>query len=186
MDTQSRFNPADTSDCGIGEKVEHAKETAHTLGAHFKELQEYIAHYWTAKADAMKLGVRNAILYAVLGILGLFAAIAFAATAVVLLCIGLAHGLGVLFGERYWLGDIVLAVVFLGAMAIGIRIAVDKVTKTSKATTVGKYEQRERAQRQHFGHDVHERAKSVDGNVNIPGGAAAAKATAANASSTES
>jgi hypothetical protein len=194
METRSRFNDGGgCSDGGIGEKVEEAKEKVRTMGMQLKELQEYVGHYLAAKSDALKLSVRNVVLYAALGILGLFAAIAFAATAVVLLCIGIAHGLGVLFGERYWLGDIVLAVVFLGAMALGVKIAIDKVMKTSKATTVGKYEQRERAQRQQFGHDVHERAKQAgpaSGNQSAGGNAggaeAAAKATAANASGGES
>ncbi len=185
METKSRINDTDTSDGGIGEKVEHAKETARTLGTHFKELAEYISHYWTAKADAMKLSVRNAILYAALGIIGLFAVIAFAATTIVLLCVGLAHGLGVLIGERYWLGDIVLAVAFLGAMAIGIRIAVDKVTKTSKSATVGKYEQRERAQRKAV-RPRRPRTREIRQRQHRRPQPAATKPTAAHASSTES
>src|SRR5204863_5692107 len=67
------------------------------------ELGEYVSYYFAAKSDAFKLSLKNAVVYAALGVVGLIAAGALLVTAVVLLCTGIAGGLGRLFGERYWL-----------------------------------------------------------------------------------
>jgi hypothetical protein len=127
--------------------------------ARFGEVREYAAYYVKARVDALKLSLRNLILMVALGIIGAFAGGALVVMAVVLLCIGIAHGLGELFGGRLWLGDLVTAILLLGAIGATVYIAVTRVTKTSKERVVKAYEQRKRQQRADHGVDVHERAE---------------------------
>jgi hypothetical protein len=130
------------------------------LRTRFAELGEYVSFYLAAKADALKVTIRNAGVLAVLGVLGLLAGSAFVITAVVLLERGIAGGLGALFGGRLWLGEIVASVLFLGLLAGAVWFGMKKLTATSRQKTVTKYESRLQQQRAKFGTDVHERGES--------------------------
>ena len=65
-----------------------------------RELRDYAAYYVSAKLDKLKLTARKAIIFAVLGIVGLFVAVTLVIMSVVLLCLGIAGGLGALLGTR--------------------------------------------------------------------------------------
>jgi len=124
-----------------------------------QELSEYAGYLLSAKIDGIKLAVRNAGIYAALGIVGAMAGGAFVVTIVVLLLRGIAGGLGALFGGRLWLGELVTSVVFLALLGVGAWIVMDRLTKASRERTVKKYASRQQQQRARFGTDVAKRAE---------------------------
>jgi hypothetical protein len=135
------------------------------------ELKEYIGYYLGAKMDSTKASIRNVGLYAGLGVVGLLVGGAILATAGVLLVMGIAQGLGVLFGYRMWLGNLVTGLLILGLLGVGVWIMMSKVRNSWRNATWKKYEDRKREQRQKYGHDVHERAaeQSAATGQRLPG-----------------
>src|SRR4030095_8136067 len=105
--TSARLDP-DAQDGRGEERPPTPSELFSRLSALVAELKEYVAVYLSARIDGYKSAGRNLGVYAGMGIIGLAAAGAFVMTAVVLLLLGIAGGLGVLLrnaaGEpRYWL-----------------------------------------------------------------------------------
>jgi hypothetical protein len=131
------------------------------LGRDVNELKEYASHYLSAKVDGVKRTVRNIALYAALGVVGLIAGGAIVATAAGLLIVGLAEALGVLFGGRFWLGDLVAGILVLGLIGVGAWLMLKKLTGTWRSATILKYERRKQSQRERFGHDAADRAKEA-------------------------
>src|SRR5436190_1352266 len=80
-----------------GAPAEAMKDLRKRLG----EIGEYASYYLAAKSDAFKLSMKNAAVYAALVVVGLIASVALVVTAVVLMCTGIAGGLGALFGGHY-------------------------------------------------------------------------------------
>jgi hypothetical protein len=138
--------------------AESPGEALHVAMARLAELREYAAYFIAAKMDGIKIGLRNAGIYAALGVLGAIAGASFIVVAATLLLIGCAHGLGALFGGRDWLGDLIVGVVVLAAVAIGAVLGLKMITGTSRKKTVEKYETRQHQQRRSYGHDVKQRA----------------------------
>ncbi len=134
------------------------KDALRVLG----EVREYVAYYVGAKVDGIKLSVRRVGILAALGVIGLLAAGAIVVTASVLLCVGLAQGIGVLlagdYGPRVWLGNLIVGLVLLLLIGGGTWFAVSRLFNSSKRATVKKYELRRQRQRADFGHDVLQRA----------------------------
>lgn len=127
--------------------------------AQFGEIKEYASYYVGAKLDSMKGSVRNLVLYAALGVMGLIVGGGLLITAAVLLLTGLAGAIGAIFEkDRPWFGAIVVGLLVLGGAAAGVVIGLKKVTGASRKRTVQKYETRQRIQREQFGHDVHDLA----------------------------
>ena len=122
------------------------------------ELKEYMGYFVGAKMDAMKSSIRNVGLLAGVGVVGLIVGGAILATAGVLLVTGIAQGLGVLFGYRMWLGNLVTGLFILGMLGVGVWIMMSKVKNSWRNATWKKYEDRKREQREKYGHDVHRRA----------------------------
>ena len=126
--------------------------------ARFGEIKEYAGYLVAAKLDGWKASLRNLGIYAALGLVGAIVGGALMATAAVLLLVGIAHGLGDLLWDKWWLGDLIVGLVVLGGAAAGIILGMKKLTGTFKKQLVAKYEDRQRQQRVNFGHDVEERA----------------------------
>ena len=80
------------------------------------------------------------------------------ATAAGLMIVGIAEGLGRLFGDRYWLGDLVTGLLVLSVIGGAAWFMMKKLTGSWRSQTVKKYEQRKQTQRVRFGHDVKDRA----------------------------
>lgn len=133
-------------------------EAFHQLGRQIGELKEYFGYYLAAKSDGIKMSIRNAGLYAGLGIVGLIAGAGIIVTAAVLLLTGLAGGLGALFGHRYWLGNLIVGLLVLGGLALAIMLVMKKLTNSFRQSTVQKYEQRQNWQRGQYGRAVPEAA----------------------------
>jgi hypothetical protein len=121
------------------------------------ELKEYAAYYLSARIDSIKATVRNLGVYAGLGIVGLIALSAFITTVVVLLLVGIALGLNVLF-DSLWLGPFLVGIVFLTLTAVGFVLGMKKVMNSFRKATVNKYEQRQNWERGQFGRTVAEQA----------------------------
>ena len=113
------------------------------LRIRIEEIREYVSYFLAVKADELKLVVRNTVVYAVLGIVGLLAAAAAVVTAVVMLLTGAAHGLGTAMGNM-WLGDLVVGAGLLIVVGLGAVLALSSVTRSSRKNMVEKYENRKR------------------------------------------
>jgi len=133
------------------------------IGRYFSELKEYAAYFASAKWDGVKLSLRQVVIHATLGLLVGCVAGAILVMSVVLLLDGIAGGLGVLFGGRPWLGNLVVGAVLLGLLAGGMMLGMKRVASKSKQKTVEKYESRKRRQRNEYGHDVRQRAHETQG-----------------------
>jgi membrane protein implicated in regulation of membrane protease activity len=122
--------------------------------AQLGELKEYAGYYIAAKLDAIRVSVRNLGIWIALGLVGLLGVATVVVAAVVLLLWGIAGALAQVFPAHPWLGNLIVGAVVLLATVIGILFCMRAITRTFKSTTVDKYENRQRQQRQRFGHDV--------------------------------
>jgi hypothetical protein len=130
----------------------------HRIKCDIDELKEYASYYLAAKVDGVRRTVRNIGLYAALGVLGLLAGGAIVATAAGLIIVGIAQGLGRLFGGMYWLGDLVTGIIVLAVIGGAAWFMMNKLTGSWRSQTIKKYEQRKQTQRVRFGHNVNDRA----------------------------
>jgi hypothetical protein len=127
----------------------------------FSEVREYLLFYLRTRVDAIRVSIRNLLLLSVI-VVGAMASVgALAITAVVFLTMGIAQGLTALLGGHAWLGNIVTAVLMLGAIGGATYLAVIRITKTSKQRMVDAYEGRKRRQRHDHGTDVEQRAEET-------------------------
>jgi hypothetical protein len=121
-------------------------------------LQAYLTHFVSAKIDGFVLSARQLAIWVALGVVGLIAAVGLVVTAVVLVLIGAADGLGLLFGGRWWLGAIVVGGGTLVLLALGIFIGLRIWQSRWSQQKVQQYDERQIQQRATFGHSVADRA----------------------------
>jgi hypothetical protein len=140
------------------ERPNPASAAFHRIKCDVDELKEYARYYLAAKVDGIKRTVRNVGLYAALGVLGLLVGGAIVATAAGLIIVGIADLLGRLFGDRYWLGDLVTGIIVLAVIGGAAWFMMKKLTGGWRSQTIKKYEQRKQTQRVRFGHNVDDRA----------------------------
>lgn len=131
------------------------------LGRQFGELKDYAAYFLAAKADRIKLTLRNLGLYAALGAVGAIAGAALIITATVLLVQGLAQLINkpLPYALQPWLGNLLVGLLLLGLVGGGVYWTMNKVFGASRKRTVQKYENRRRQQSINYGHNVSERAE---------------------------
>jgi hypothetical protein len=136
-------------------------ESFKNAAAHFAELKEYAGLFVAAKLDALKLTLRNVVLYAVLGLLGAIVGVALIVTAAVYLLSGLAGAIGEIFPQPYewWAGRLIVGALVLGVTFGGVLFLMKSLTGSSRKRTIEKYENRKRDERDAFGHDVRDRAR---------------------------
>ncbi len=139
---------------------ESPSEAFHHAKNRISELAEYISYYISAKLDGIKLSLRNMAIFAGLGIVGLIAGGAMIFTAITLLLLGIAGGLGRLFGDRLWLGGLVTGLLVLALIAAGTIFVLRSIGKSSRERTGKKYAARQQQQRAKFGQDVQQRAQN--------------------------
>ncbi len=121
---------------------------------HLSEIREFVSHYLAAKGDALKLMATQAVIYGVLGVVGVAVACAIVATAGVLLLLGLAHAVGALLWHTTWAGELIVACGVFAFIAIAVVVGLKALTNTTRKALRTKYENRLRAQRNNFGRDV--------------------------------
>jgi hypothetical protein len=152
---------------GTAPHAASAAEAMRGIGQLVGEVAEHASYYVSARLDAYKITARNIGVYAVLGVVGLVAGAAVVTTAVVLLLVGAALGIGHLLGDRFWAGALIVSVLVLGGIAGGVIIGMRILTRTSRAALVRKYEERQRQQRIRFGRDV--RGREADPATEVAG-----------------
>ena len=123
-----------------------------------EELRAYSTHFVSAKVDGLRLSARQLVVWAVLGIVGLIALAGLVVTAIVLCLGGAASGLGILFGERLWLGQLVVGGGLLLLLTLSILIGVRTWQHRSRQQKVQQYDERQLQQRTAFGRSVADRA----------------------------
>jgi uncharacterized membrane protein len=131
------------------------------ITAQVRELAEHAKLYVEARKDMLRATIRSLIVKAVLAVIAAIAGVTVIIVAVVQLMSGAAQGLGLLFGERYWLGELVIASAVFLVVAIGAFVGIRRLTKSARERTIKKYERRQQAQRQRFGHSTAERAQQL-------------------------
>jgi membrane protein implicated in regulation of membrane protease activity len=133
-------------------------EALHRLQQQIEELRAYFTHFVSAKVDSFVLSGRQLAIWSALGVLGLTALLGLIITAIVLLLDGIATGLGLLFGGRLWLGQIVVGGGLLILLTLTILIGVRTWQHRSRQQKVQQYDERQLQQRAAFGHSVADRA----------------------------
>jgi len=123
-----------------------------------RELKEYFSYYITAKTDNVKIRLRNALLRMVLSALGFVTLAGLLIIASWFLLSGIAGGLGVLFGERLWIGNIAAGLLAVAGLGLGMLYAGNRRMRISRDQTVQKYERRQERQETTFGHNIGDRA----------------------------
>jgi len=134
----------------------------------FRELAEYFSYYLSAKADSAKLGLRNAVFSMTLAALAFVVVASLSVTATWLVLNGTAEGLGLLFGNRPWAGNLVTGLLVVAALAGGIYGIVIRLKKSAREGTVSKYENQQSRQQDRYGHNVADRAAANGPEANGP------------------
>ena len=146
------------TDTGSDEQELSAAEALNHLLQQVGELQQYFAHFVSAKIDGVKLSMREVLTAAALGVVGFIAVAGVIVTAIVLVLTGAAAGVALLFDGQLWLGQLVVgiaALLFLGLITfIGLRIR----QRRSRQQKVQYYGERQLQQHAVFGHSVADRA----------------------------
>jgi hypothetical protein len=107
-------------------------------------LQAYVTHFVSAKIDGWVLSARQLALWVALGVVGLTAAVGLVITAVVLVLLGAAEGLALLFGGRWWLGALVVGGGTVVLFPLGILIGMRTWNSRWRQQKVHQYEERQR------------------------------------------
>ena len=144
------------------EQDHSAAEALNQLLRQVAELYAYVLHFVTAKADGIKLTLRQVVVWAVVGVLGLIAVSSVVVTAIVLLLTGLAGGLAVAFGSELWLGRAVVGFLLLVIIAIGMLVGLRVRQRKSRHKKVQQYAERQLQQSAVFGRNVADRAANTD------------------------
>lgn len=126
-----------------------------------REVIEYARFYVEARKDMLRATLRGLILKAVVGIVAGLAGITVIIMAVVYLLGGIAHGLGLLFGDRFWLGELTTGLAIFLALIMAGWFLISSMSRKARERTVEKYERRQQQQRERFGHSATERAQQL-------------------------
>jgi len=151
---------------GAGDGNGHAvgpspAEAFKQAGARLAEVKEYAGYFVAAKVDALKLTLRNLVLYAILGVVGAIIGTTVLVTAAVYLLSGLAGAIGEIFPEPYewWAGRLIVSLLVIGGTVVGVMLLTKSLTGSSRKRTIEKYENRKRDERNLHGTDVEQRAR---------------------------
>jgi len=150
-----RSTSTDTNATGQDRPVSDAFRA---IPAYLSELVDYVWHYLHARADGVHAALRRAIIYALLGVLGLLVFAALLVAASVLLLEGVAGWIGMLCGDRPWAGNLIVGVVVLAGVAAALRLALLRLVRKWKLQTERKYEELRNQQRSQHGRDATQRA----------------------------
>lgn len=130
------------------------QQRLHTVRQLVSELTDYAKHYLTARLDRLAFSVRRVMFLAVLGMGAAIVGLAALIYATILLMSGVAEALGLIFGNRPWLGSIVTGLLVLGVSGIVTYYVVSSIAGKSRKQVHDRYEALKAQQRQQHGHDV--------------------------------
>jgi hypothetical protein len=156
----ARPNAADSDPAQDGDARPAGPEALSAVFKQLAEAVEYLAYLLTTQVDRVKLKVRNVLLMVALGVIGAAVAMAFLACTVWLLLSGIAGGVGVLLGDRPWLGSIVTAVVILLIVIPAGWILYRRIQSGGLKAVRERYRLRQAEQKARFGRKVEETAKA--------------------------
>lgn len=123
---------------------------------HAAEAREYFVYWLAAEADRLKLRLRRALMWAIVGLAGLAILLAIVMTAAGLLLVGVAELIGSLLGERPWLGAIITGGGLLLIAALAIALGLWSWQKSAFEAVRHRFAARRRLQRAKFGRSVEE------------------------------
>jgi Zn-dependent protease with chaperone function len=160
----SDANPRDASAADAGRADPDGKPAGpEALAAVFKQLAEaveYLAYLLATQVDRAKLKIRNLLILVALGAIAAVAGLAFVACTVWLLLAGIAGGVGVLLGDRPWLGGIVTAAVILIVGASAGWFFYHRIRTSGLKSARRRYQKRQAEQKSRFGREVQQTAES--------------------------
>ena len=97
-----------------------------------RESRDYLSCYVNAKTDSANGSVQNASRWMVFTAMGFVAGVGLIVIASWLMLSGIAAGLGLLFGDRSWLGNSVTGFLTLACLGLGMYYTVARRKKTSR------------------------------------------------------
>lgn len=162
---QNRFSqpgstaPPDREFPDGGAREERGPSAVKLLSQQFAELKEFASHYLSAKQDAAKLSVKQSVVYAGLGVVGLIFLSNLVLAATAALVVGISWGIASLLPDYAWVGPLATGAVLLLIIGITAWIVLRQITGKSRSRTLKKYERRIQQQTAQFGHNVHDEAR---------------------------
>jgi uncharacterized membrane protein len=154
-DAESTDSPTRPAADGDSHRAQSAADAWRQVAVQLGLIRAFAGHYLQAKLDAVRLSIRQMVIYAALCIIGLVALASVAVMMVVFLFQGIAGGFGELFG-RLWLGELVTMAIFALSLTATSSMALGAIRNASRRRTVEKYETRDSQERIDYGTDVHE------------------------------
>jgi large-conductance mechanosensitive channel len=136
----------------------------HPLDGVFKQVREVVEYanlYVETRKDMLRSRVRGLLWKAAAGIVAAVAGLTIVVVSAVFLLSGIAHGLGRLLGDEFWLGELITALTIFLILTIAGWVAIKSMNRKARERTLKKYERRQEQQRQRFGHTATERAQQV-------------------------
>ena len=136
----------------------------HPLDGVFEQVREIIEYanlYVETRKDMVRSTLRSLIWKAAAGIVAALAGITVIIVAAVYLLSGIAHGLGRLLGNEFWLGELITAITIFLILGIAGWLIIKSMNRKARERTLKKYERRQQQQRQRFGHSATERAQQL-------------------------
>src|SRR4051812_10813402 len=127
----------------------------------FAQLKDYLSYYMSAKSDGIKTSVRNIVLYAAVGFVGLFVLLTIVVTASALFVLSIAHAFARLFHGHVGIGYLCTAILIFLVLGAGAVVGMSMLSKSSRKRTVEKYEHWKQQQRAKFGTDVRQQAQDA-------------------------
>jgi hypothetical protein len=131
--------PADT-----GRVSDAEPSTAESLRDAANEFFRAVAKtrdYLSIQADRARVLLRNLVLFAVLGTVAAIIAATVLVSATVLLCFGLARGIGELLGGRMWAGELIVGAIVLTSLFVSAWIFAKRIRTSSRERILREYEQ---------------------------------------------
>jgi hypothetical protein len=106
------------------------------------EAISYGKWYLAAQADRIRSTIRNALLMAVIGIVGAIIALTVLVTATVLLCVGVANSIGMVLGGRLWAGDLITGLLVVGSLSLIALVFSRRMIRSAGQRTQAEYEKK--------------------------------------------
>lgn len=142
-----------------GEQEPSPEEALRRLIQQLEALRAYATHFVSAKVDGFIMSARQLLVWAGLGIVGLIGLAGLVITAIVLCLNGAAAGLGLLFGGRLWLGQLVVGGGLLVLLPLSMLLGMRTWQRRARQQKVQQYDERQLQQRNAFGRSVADRAR---------------------------
>jgi hypothetical protein len=124
------------------------------------EVRRYVEQLIATQIDLLKLSIRQAIIYAIVGVLALLVLLAAIVAAAAMVVVGLSQAIAELAGGHAWVGNLTVGLGFLLIVGIGTWIGIRRVKEASLRATIERYERRAQQQKVETGHNAPERGNS--------------------------